>query len=83
MAYYNRGIAYDEKGQHNKAIADFTKAVELNPKFAGAYNNRAVACYIKGEYEKVWNDVRKAQTLGYQVHPEFLKALREASGRQK
>jgi hypothetical protein len=34
-------------------------------------------------YEKAWDDVHKAEGLGWQVHPEFLKALREASGRQK
>ena len=30
-----------------------------------------------------WEDVHKAQILGYQVHPGFLQALRKASGRQE
>jgi tetratricopeptide (TPR) repeat protein len=33
-AYYNRGIAYNDLKQYNEAIADYTKAIELNPKFA-------------------------------------------------
>ncbi len=82
-AYYNRGIAYYNKGQHDKAIADYNKAIEINPKHIGAYNNRAVVYYYKGEHDKAWEDVHKAQSLGHQVHPKFLKALSETSGREK
>ena len=83
MPYYNRGNVYRENDQYDKAISDYTKAIELNPRFSGAYNNRGVAYFFKREYEKAWDDVHKAEGLGWQVHPEFLKALREASGRQK
>ena len=81
--YTNRGTAYVHKGQYDRAISDYNRALEINPRFAGAYNNRGVAYYFKGEYDKAWDDVHKAQSLGYQVHPGFLRALREASGRQR
>jgi len=80
MAYNHRGIVYDSKGQYDKAISDYTKAIEINPKYAEAYNNRAVSYYYKGEYDKAWEDVHKAQSLGHQVHPGFLKALRGPKG---
>jgi len=79
-AYNNRGLAYGGKQEYDSAISDFNKAIEINPAYAGAYNNRGIAHYAKGEHDKAWEDVRKAQSLGYQVDPEFLKALREASG---
>jgi len=83
-AYYNRGMAYTKgKGQYDKAIPDFTKFLEINPMSVEAYNNRGVAYFCIKEYEKAWDDVHKAQNLGYNVHPEFLKVLREASGRQE
>jgi tetratricopeptide (TPR) repeat protein len=83
-AYYNRGMAYAKgKGQYDKAIPDFTKFLEINPMSVEAYNNRGVAYFRIKEYEKAWDDVHKAQNLGYNVHPGFLKALREASGREK
>ncbi|MGD8382892.1 MAG: tetratricopeptide repeat protein, partial [Syntrophobacterales bacterium] len=83
-AYSNRGGAYAlGKGQYDLAIADCTKAIELNPKDAGAYNNRGFAYYSKGKYDKAWEDVHKAESLGYQVELEFLKDLRKASGRQE
>ncbi len=79
MAYVTRGSAYRQKGQFDQAISDFNKVIEINPEFAEAYFNRALTYTIKGEYDKAWEDVHKAQSLGFQVHPGFLKDLREAS----
>ena len=78
-AYNNRGIAYAYKGQYDRALSDCTKAIELNPRDAEAYINRAIAYYAqgKGKYDKAWQDVHRSQSLGYQVDPEFLNALRE------
>ena len=56
-------LHYD-KGEYNKAIADYNKAIELNPKDADAYNNRAIAYYHKGNIEKACADARKACNLG-------------------
>ena len=81
--YNNRGIVYANKGKFNKAISDYNKAIEIDPRLGRAYKNRAGAYYSKGEYDKALDDVRKAQSLGLQVHPGFLKLLREASGRQE
>ena len=83
-AYANRGLAYAQgKGQFDQAISDFNKAIGINPRYAIAYNYRAVTYYYKGEDDKAWEDVHKAQSLGYRFPQEFLKALREASGRQR
>ena len=45
-----------------------------------AYSNRGLAYFYIKEYDKAWNDIKKAQALGVQILPEFLKMLREASG---
>src|SRR5436190_15911175 len=39
-AYVNRGNAYHSRGEYDQAIADYGKAIEINPKYAEAYNNR-------------------------------------------
>ena len=67
------------KGQFDWAIADFNKALEINPKGAGAYYNRATAYYFKKEYDKSWKDIYKAQDLGYKIPSKFLENLRNAS----
>jgi tetratricopeptide (TPR) repeat protein len=82
-AHLYRGNTYAVKGQYDQAISDYSNAIKINPKNVLAYNNRAAVYYDKREYDKAWEDIHKAQSLGYQVHSGFLKALREASGRQK
>jgi hypothetical protein len=44
--------------------------------------NRGVAYYSRQEYEKSWDDIKKAQNLGYKIPLEFLEELRKASGKQ-
>src|SRR6267142_634953 len=39
-ALYNRAIAYESKKDYAKAIADFSKAIEVNPTYAPAYGGR-------------------------------------------
>ena len=70
-------------GQHHQAISDFNKALEINSRYDEAYYCRGVTYYFTKEYDKPWDDIKKAQDLGYQVPPKFLDALRKASGRKK
>ena len=53
--YYNSAVAYWEKGDRGKAVANISQAVRLNPNSAEKsteYNNRAVEYADKGDYEK-------------------------------
>ena len=49
-----------------QAIADYSKAIEINPRFVAAYNSRAEAFVAKGDYERAVADVTKAGELGSQ-----------------
>jgi tetratricopeptide (TPR) repeat protein len=42
------------------AIADYNKAIELNPKFALAFNNRGLVYYDFGNIKAANSDWRKA-----------------------
>ena len=81
--YNGRGVTYKEKGEFDMAISDYDQALRIDPNRGGFYHNRARAYCLKKEYEKSWDDVKKAQSLGYQVYPEFLEDLRQASGRKE
>ena len=74
-AYNNRGIAYIWKKQYDLAVADFNKAIELDPKNGKAYNNRAIVYSYQGETDKARQDLQKAQSLGIAVNPDFLKQI--------
>lgn len=62
IAYYNRGNAWKSKGKYNKAIADYTKAIEIDPNFADSYYNRALAWKSKGRwyYKRAAADFKKS-----------------------
>ncbi|TSA57877.1 tetratricopeptide repeat protein [bacterium] len=45
--HFVQGNAYLDQEQWDEAIAEYTKAIELNPEFADAYASRAVAYYEK------------------------------------
>ena len=57
--YNNRGIDYGEKGEHDLAIKDFTKAIELKPDYAFAYNNRCAAKVQMEEIQARLNQLSK------------------------
>ena len=61
--YLHRGDAYFEKEEYDKAIAEFSRAIELDPNYAGAYLSRGVAYGRKGEYDKAGADSTKAIEL--------------------
>ncbi|MEQ9239110.1 tetratricopeptide repeat protein [Coleofasciculus sp. E2-BRE-01] len=42
-AYINRGLAYYYQGDYEKAIADYTSALELDPYNYNAFHNRSLA----------------------------------------
>jgi tetratricopeptide (TPR) repeat protein len=48
LAYYNLGLAYDEKKQFDKAIENYTLAIAKDPKYDVAYHNRGAAHLDKG-----------------------------------
>jgi tetratricopeptide (TPR) repeat protein len=63
VAYYNRGCAFYDDHQYDKAIADYTKAISINPKFADGYIGRAYAYAKKGEDHKADADFAEAKRL--------------------
>ena len=58
--HYNRGVARLEKREHDLAISDFTKAIEINPGFANAYFYRGRTYLRKGEHDQAISDLNKA-----------------------
>jgi tetratricopeptide (TPR) repeat protein len=61
--FNNRGEAYDLMGEDEKAFADFSEALRLNPNFAAAFDNRAELYRWKGDYERGIADYNSAIRL--------------------
>lgn len=50
--YYNVGIAYGSKGETDKAIGYYKKAIRINPNNVDAYNNLGVCYFSQGLVDK-------------------------------
>ena len=61
--YFKWGSAYADKGEFDKAIADYTRAIELAPNAADVYYNRGSAYHEKGKYDRAIDDYIKAISL--------------------
>ena len=59
-AYTNRGLALAKKGNVDAAIADYTKAIAIDPNLAWAYYSRGEAYIQKGDVDRGIADYGKA-----------------------
>jgi len=66
QAYYARGAEWASQGNHDRAIADFSMAVELNPKLQAAYYNRALSWSEKNDHDRAIADYSAAIQLSPQ-----------------
>ena len=62
-AYNNRGWSYSQKGDYDRAIADYDEAIRLNPKFGLALVNRGWSLERKGDYDRAIADYDEAIRL--------------------
>ncbi len=70
LAYYYRGIAFEDLDDPYSAIEDYTKAIEINPSYAEAYNNRGCLMVKEGDYEEAIKDFTKA----IKIKPDYATA---------
>jgi len=61
--YFNRGVAENASGDFEGAIADYNRAIELDPKYAAAYSNRGNAKQAKGDLDGAIADCSRAIEL--------------------
>jgi lipoprotein NlpI len=61
--YNNRGVAYQAKGDLDRAIADYSEAIRLNPKYVLAFTGRGLANLHAGALPKALADLNQASEL--------------------
>lgn len=62
--YNDRGAAYSDKGQTDRAKEDFNKAIAIDPDAAIVYFNRGKIYFNENAYDKAIADFNKAIDLG-------------------
>ncbi|BAZ13215.1 tetratricopeptide repeat protein [Calothrix sp. NIES-4071] len=68
--YSNRGNVYADQKKSDLAIADFTKAIQINPQLAEAYSNRGVVYADQKKSDLAIADFTKA----IQINPQLAEA---------
>lgn len=62
----DRGNRYSRNGVYERAIADYTTAIELDAACADAWFNRGISWYEVGDYEQSISDLTEA----IRINPE-------------
>lgn len=62
-ALVNRGNAFDDSGQPDKALADYNSSLAANPDNNDAYYNRGITYRRQNEYERSISDFTEALRL--------------------
>ena len=68
--YFNRAYDNAEKGMHLEAIADYTKAIKIDPKDADAFYNRGISKNSIKDYYGAIEDYTKL----IQINPKYSDA---------
>jgi tetratricopeptide (TPR) repeat protein len=59
-AYGIRGLTYRKLGQWDKAITDYSRAIEIDPNYTDAYNDRGLTYGNLGQWDKAITDYSRA-----------------------
>jgi len=68
--HFDQAVRFFFSRNYDGAIAEFTKAIELNPKFDRAYTNRGISWMEKGEYDRAIDDC----SIAMELNPKQLQA---------
>lgn len=63
IGWSNLGLAYKDRGEIDKAVANYEKAIEADPGYADAYGNRGVAYLKMGRIGDALEDLSRAIRL--------------------
>lgn len=61
--FFQRGSEFDRQGQSQEAIAEYTKAIQLDPNYAEAYVFRGNALALVGQPQKGIEDLQEAAAI--------------------
>ena len=76
IAYTNRGVYYNDGGLYEQAVADFTKALEIDSLSGEAYYNRGNSYKQMQETENALEDFNKA----IDIFPNYAEAYNKRAG---
>ena len=80
--FFARGNFFIQNKKFDRAISDYTKAIDLNPQFVLAYHNRSAAHELKGDLKKAIVDMEQCVKLNPE-NSDYLSRLNKIKGQAK
>ena len=71
IAFFNRGNAFDDNGDHDGAIADYTQSIKLKADDPNVFLNRGLSYMAKQDFDSALADFNQA----VQLKPKFPRAI--------
>lgn len=72
-AHLYQGIRCRLEGQYSKAVAEFTKAIEIDPAYAVAYMQRGLIYAKQGIHDKAIMDFKRAITINLDINLPYIE----------
>ncbi|MDA8155182.1 MAG: tetratricopeptide repeat protein [Actinomycetota bacterium] len=72
ILYVNRGADYGATGQFTLAIADFSKAIDVDPSNTNAYEGRGAAYALNSQYALAMDDFKKALQMDQYLADDYI-----------
>lgn len=69
--------AYFMESNYDACIEESNNVIRTQPAFGPAWNNIALAYFEKGDFQKADDAINQAAKCGYEVHPDFVKQVKE------
>ena len=76
--YVNRGNGYARKKQYDRAIADFSQAIKLNPELWQYFYNRGKVYSEKRDYDRAITDFTQSIKLNPKLRRVYTSAVATA-----
>jgi tetratricopeptide (TPR) repeat protein len=82
-AWLFRGVAWFDKQDYPRAIADYDEALKLNLRLVAAYSNRGVVRLIQGKITEAEVDLARCRELGGSLKPGVAALVEEVKQQSK
>jgi tetratricopeptide (TPR) repeat protein len=74
--YNNRGVAFANKHNYDRAVEDYSQAVKINPRNITAFHNRGLSYHQKGDDKHAVEDYTRAIGLDSKLTKAYLDRAR-------
>lgn len=76
-AHLNLGNLYFAADRLTESERHYIKVTHIKPDYAVVINNLSVIYFRQSKYSLAWDYLNRAESLGFQVHPDFKRELIE------